>query len=159
MHSTSIDLVADFRDRYLPTLKGCSVLDVGSCVYGKQVSYRDLFTDYKYIGMDLVEGPNVDVVGYDALTPPYAVVISGQTLEHVERPWEFLRTLREYFTKYICIVAPNRTAEHRVPIDTFRYFPDGMRSLFNYAGIEVVEVGRFGKDTRAIGKQVVTEQS
>jgi hypothetical protein len=153
VHPSSMALMADFRDRYLAEMRGCTVLDVGCRVVKKQsCSYRELFGDYHYTGMDIVPGRNVDIVGYKGLGV-YDVLISGQVMEHVRRPWEWLASLRSHFRRYVCIIAPNTWKEHRYPIDTYRYFPDGMRDLFDYAGIEPVEIRRVGPDTIGIGTQ------
>ena len=152
MHKDSMRLMADFRDRYLGGLKGCTVLDVGAMqVQGDRKSYRQLFGDYRYTGMDIAPGKNVDIVGYDGLGM-YDVVISGQVMEHVCRPWEWLKLLASLYRDYICIIAPNTWKEHRYPLDTYRYFPDGMRDLFDYAGITPVEIRAVGHDTIGIGK-------
>lgn len=154
MHGHSMKLMAEFRDRYLADMKGCTVLDVGATVVpGQTMSYRDLFGDYEYIGMDVSPGNNVDVVGYENLVGVYDVVISGQVLEHVERPWEWIGQLAKLFRYYICIIAPNTHPLHRYPIDCWRVFPDGMRALFEYAGIHPVEVRKAGKDTIGVGKK------
>jgi len=151
MHRSSIKLMADFRDRYLGEMQGCTVLDVGSaCVYNQR-TYRPLFEDYHYIGMDIVPGRNVDIVGYKDLFT-YDVVISGQVMEHVKWPWEWLKKLVGLYRVYICIIAPNEYKEHRHPIDTFRYFPDGVESLFEWAEITPVEILAVGKDTMGIGR-------
>jgi len=151
MHASSMTLMADFRDRYLSGMQGCSILDVGARMSKKQsCSYRDLLGDYAYTAMDIEPGPNVDIVGYERLGV-YDVVISGQVMEHVLRPWDWLKNLVQYYRAYICIIAPNKWKEHRYPIDTYRYFPDGMRDLFDYAGIVPVEVRRFGVNTIGIG--------
>ena len=145
-------LMADFRDRYLGDLKGCAVLDVGAMqVRGQRMSYRQLFEDYCYTGMDIAPGENVDIVGYDELGI-YDVVISGQVMEHISRPWEWLKTLASLYRHYICIIAPNTCNEHKFPLDTYRYFPDGMRDLFDYAGIVSVEIRAVRRDTIGIGK-------
>jgi hypothetical protein len=152
MHPGSMKLMADFRDRYLAEMKGCTVLDIGSArVRDQQECYRDLFGEYHYIGMDIEAGDNVDIVGYGALVDMYDVIISGQVMEHIERPWEWLKRLAELYRYYICIIAPNTWGEHRYPIDCYRFFPDGMRALFEYAGIVPVEIRRVGKDTIGIG--------
>ena len=153
MHESSMRLMEDFRDRYLGGLKGCSILDVGAAMSNKQtITYRTLFEpDYQYTGMDIIPARNVDLVGYRKIVHGYDVVISGQVLEHIERPWEFLTRLARYFREYICIIAPNQWHEHRYPVDCFRYYPDGMRALFDHAGIIGIEFRRVGKDTIGIG--------
>ncbi len=156
MHDHSMKLMTDFRDKYLQDMKGCSILDIGAMQVIRQYhSYREIFEpEYTYIGMDIVRGRNVGIVGYKNITEEYDVVISGQVMEHVNRPWEWIKSLRPYFKKYICIIAPNTIKEHRYPIDTYRYFPDGMRDLFNYAGIEVVKIFKSDKDTVGIGTKI-----
>ena len=150
MHKSSMALMKDFRDRYLGGMKGCTVLDVGAAQLGGQMSYRDLFGEYEYTGMDIVADDGVDVVGYDGLGI-HDVVVSGQVMEHVARPWEWLTILEGLYRRYICIIAPNTWVEHRYPIDCYRFFPDGMRALFEYAGIVPQEIRMVGKDTIGIG--------
>ena len=142
MDIVTMELMRDFKDKYLSDMKSASILDVGSRRVRRQtLDHSQIFSaDYDYTGMDIVDGPNVDIVGHENITKKYDVVISGNVMEHVERPWEWMVTLTTYFTKYICIIAPWQWREHRHPIDTFRYMPDGMRSLFNYAGIKVLEI-------------------
>jgi hypothetical protein len=142
-----------FKDNYLQEMIGCSILDVGSCMVGAGgKSYKDIFgSGFDYIGFDIVSGRNVDIVGYENIDRVFDVVISGQTMEYVKRPWEWLKNLVPYFKKYICIIAPNSCHEHRHPLDTYRYFPDGMRDLFEYADIKELEIFRRGDDTIGIG--------
>jgi hypothetical protein len=150
MHENSLQIMEAFRGKYLADMRGCTVLDVGSQCIRRQPTYRPLFVDYCYVGMDVVAGPNVDIVGYDTLSL-YDVVISGQVMEHVARPWEWLPSLTRYFRKFICIVVPNTHQEHRYPIDCYRYFPDGMRALFEFAKIKELEIRQVGLDTVGIG--------
>lgn len=159
MHSNSMRLMIDFRDRYLLGMKGCSVLDVGAMIIKRGHSYREIFkSDYNYTGMDIAPGPNVGIVGFENITETYDVVISGQVMEHVNHPWDWLKSLKPYFKKYICIIAPNTWKEHKYPIDTYRYFPDGMRDLFEYAGITVFKIFKSDKDTVGIGIKTDKDQ-
>lgn len=153
MHKRSMELMTDFRDKYLADMLGCSVLDVGSRLTNRHhhMTYRDLFgPDYQYVGMDVEPGPNVDIVGYDSLEQ-YDVVISGQVMEHVTRPWDWLTSLVPHFKSFICIIAPHTYRMHRSPLDTYRYFPDGMRDLFEFARIRVVDILLDEADTVGIG--------
>lgn len=140
-------LMQYFRDKYLDGTE--NILDIGSMRIKDNETYRQLFPNY--IGMDVESGPNVDIVGYNSIVDVYDIVISGQVMEHVKRPWEWLKNLTQYYRKYICIITPNTAKQHRYPIDTYRYFPDGMRDLFEYAGITEVEIFKNKKDTVGIG--------
>ena len=155
MHIESMDLMRYFITNYLQNMKGCSILDIGSRkVRSEQDTYRKLFAEYHYVGMDIVSGENVDIVGYENISGVYDVVISGQTMEHVEYPWEFLINLKKYFKAYICIIAPFKGREHKYPLDTYRYFPGGMRALFKYAGITELEIFKDKVDTIGIGEVI-----
>ena len=153
MHDNSMKLMTYFRDTYLSD-KTKSVLDIGSCCYHNQETYRPIFDGYSYVGMDIINGPNVDIVGYNNIPMKYDAVISGQVMEHVARPWEWLRQIVKYSRQYICIIAPFQHREHRYPIDTFRYLPDGMRSLFEYADIHLIESFIDRSDTIGIGSVI-----
>lgn len=152
MHSSSMVLMEQFRDKYLGGMRGCTVLDIGSCQQKNQENYRKLFGDYLYTGMDIVSGPNVDLVGYESIEGTYDVVISGQTLEHVTHPWDVMKKWATLFRKYICVIAPNTSKWHKCPIHTYQYYPDGFADLFEYAGIIPLEFRKEGHDTIGIGK-------
>jgi hypothetical protein len=165
MHKTSYQLMTYFRDKYLPSMLGASVLDVGARSLkrlNRSYTYRELFDRFQYAGMDVEPGNNVDIVGFENIPGEFDVLISGQTMEHVKQPWEWLKSLTPYFSKYICIIAPHTWKEHKnvkknCPFDTYRYFPDGMRDLFDYAGIKEVEIQTSRYDTMGIGTKNGTE--
>ena len=141
MHANSLKLMEEFRDTLHPAMP-LRVLDVGA--YDTNGAYRRLFTgpgfNWQYTGVDVRPGPNVDIVlpgPYEwNMSVPYDVVISGQTLEHVENThaWmrEFARLIRP--GGRACIIAPYRWGVHRHPVDCWRILPDGMRWLMEEIG-------------------------
>lgn len=145
MHKSSMIRMQWFVDRYLSIISKdkVTVLDVGS--FDVNGSYRPLFQapKYHYTGLDMVAGPNVDVVlespyDWSALaSDSFDVVISGQAFEHIEFFWktmeEMVRVLRK--DGFLCLIAPNRSGEHRYPVDCYRFFADGMIALARYTGI------------------------
>lgn len=122
------------------------VLDVGS--YDVNGSYKSLFDPLRflYTGLDMVPGPNVDLVpeapyrwrelGEDS----FDVVISGQALEHIEFFWlvvaEMVRVTRE--GGLLCIVVPRGFDEHRYPVDCYRFLADGMVAMARYVNLEIL---------------------
>lgn len=154
MHLSSYQHMQDLVGRYLDRSRRLEILDVGACDYGTADpelpgSYRPIFEHpgWRYRGVDMVSGPNVDVV----LPSPYHfplpgstadVIVSGQAFEHVEFFWmTFLEMAR--VTKpggHIFLIAPSRGPEHQYPTDCWRFYPDGYRALARYAGVELVEV-------------------
>jgi len=117
------------------------LLDVGARdVNG---TYRGLVErkGWKYTGLDLQPGPNVDVVAEDPFRYPFEdeafdVVISGGTMEHVTEIWrwipELVRVLRKGGALAIC--THWCIQEHRYPVDCWRIMPDGMKVLFDLTG-------------------------
>ncbi len=120
------------------------VLDVGSLDING--SYRALFAEngYQYTGLDMEAGPNVDIVlenpyDWDAVaTDSFDIVVSGQAFEHVEFFWITLAEMARVMKKdgLLCIIAPSRWFEHRVPVDCYRFFADGMLALARYVTLE-----------------------
>lgn len=157
MHQSSRAIMGDFARRLADELGGRSVrvLDVGS--QDVNGSYRDLFSfpGVEYVGLDIAPGPNVDVVVADLYVwnevpdAGFDVVISGQALEHIPFPWlvveEICRKLR--VGGLACLIAPSGGPEHRYPVDCYRYFSDGMRSLAEWAGLEVLHVATMPAET------------
>lgn len=152
MHRSSFEKMAAFRDAYLAPHGDAplAILDVGSAaVAADGASYRPLFDRpaWRYMGLDMAPGPNVDVVAAD----PYAwtalpnasvdVVVSGQAFEHIEWPWltmaEIARVLRG--NGLAAIIAPSAGPVHRFPRDCWRFYPDGLPALAAHAGLAVVE--------------------
>ena len=156
MHPSSFDKMAVFRGDYLESRldEALVILDLGS--QDINGSYRSLFdqSPWRYIGVDLSAGPNVDVV----LRDPYAwkelsaasadVVISGQTFEHTEFFWEtMLQIARVLKTNGLCcILAPSSGPEHRYPLDCWRVYPDGLRAAARYAGLETLQASTQWED-------------
>lgn len=150
MHQSSMDKMKFFRDVYLKDLfkTPLKIYDLGSCDING--SYRNLFDNppWKYVGMDMTAGKNVDIilknpyhwrcVGTDSLD----VLISGQAFEHIEFFWitmlEVSRVLKS--GGLCCIIAPSGGTEHRFPVDCWRFFPDGFNAMARFARMEILEV-------------------
>jgi SAM-dependent methyltransferase len=135
--------VRDLAARYDVT-RG-TVVDIGSMdVNG---TYRELFPSCQYIGVDLQAGRGVDVVANNAYRYPVAsrradLVISGQAFEHIEFFWLAWLEMRRIVKPggLIFLLAPSRGPEHRYPVDCWRFYPDGLRALAKWGGVDAVEV-------------------
>jgi len=142
--------MSSFAKKYLTKLenKNISVLEIGSADING--SYRQLFLNdnWKYSGADIEPGNNVDIVLRDHYdwknikSDSYDVVISGQAFEHIEFFWvtilEIARVLKS--GGLCCIIAPSAGVEHRYPVDCWRFYPDGFKTLARYANLEALEV-------------------
>ncbi len=149
MHKSSFDKMLTFRNKYLAGKEAQSlvIMDLGS--QDVNGSYKPCFEqeNWKYIGLDMAPGKNVDLV----LANPYHwkevkcasvdVLISGQAFEHIEYFWitilEMARILKP--GGLACIIAPSGGFEHKYPLDCWRFYPDGFKALAKYAKLEVME--------------------
>jgi SAM-dependent methyltransferase len=135
------------------------VIDIGS--RGSQ-NYKAFFSkpDWIYCGADLQAGENVDVVlgapyEWSSLTEMEAdVVVSGQCLEHVGKPWLWIREIRRILRPggRLCIVAPHSWAFHPSPRDCWRIWPDGMKDLLEWGGFKDIKVWKNENDTVGVAR-------
>jgi len=147
MHTSSLAHMARLVAAYLTEARDLDVLDIGS--QDVNGSYRPLFDKqgWRYRGVDMIAGRNVDIVMRNPYELPLAsksvdLVISGQAFEHIDYFWitflDMVRVLRP--NGKIFLIAPSRGHEHRYPVDCWRFYPDGYRALARFGRIELVEV-------------------
>lgn len=141
MHPESYNIMKSFIDNFVDS--NHMVLDVGSRdVNG---SYKNLFFGNNYVGLDVIEGKNVDVVVDEYSWPfqdeSFDIVISGQAFEHIEFFWktieEMVRVLK--VGGKVCIIAPAEEGKHRYPIDCWRFMSDGMRAIAKWSELEIID--------------------
>jgi SAM-dependent methyltransferase len=146
MHKSSYEEMSIFAAG-LPdtTLK---IADVGS--YNVNGCYKPLFSNPKwnYIGLDRATGPNVDrVLDDDSIwnnvaDKEFDVLVTGQTLEHVKRPWLFMKEAARIIRPggLICAIAPYQWGYHEHPIDCWRMYPEAMKAIMEDAGLQIMSV-------------------
>jgi 2-polyprenyl-3-methyl-5-hydroxy-6-metoxy-1,4-benzoquinol methylase len=126
MHKESFEIMEYFVKKYLDRNKKLEILDVGS--YDVNGNYKELFqnNNWKYHGLDMIKGPNVDIVSKTPynfnLKKQFDVVVSGNCLEHVEAPWKWIKEVVKVTKKggIVCIITPFSLGEHRYPVDCWR---------------------------------------
>jgi Methyltransferase domain len=125
-----------------------TILEVGSRARSG-ITRRDSVPDsWRYVGMDVLEGPNVDVIGdaheLSALFPAntFDAVMALSVLEHLFMPWKFVIELNRVlkiggigiFTTHQCWPI------HDQPWDFWRYSDKAWDSLLNRAtGFSIIE--------------------
>lgn len=146
MHKSSKETMREFLKAFVPhSGKTINLLDVGS--YDVNGNYREVLPpDFAYTGVDLAAGPNVDFIMESEYSIPFPdnhfdIVISGQCIEHCRNPFKLIAEMGRVMKHKgaLIVTAPFVWREHRYPIDTFRYLPDGMRALFDDAGLTTVK--------------------
>lgn len=158
MHDSSMREMFEFS-KTLPE-RTLRIGDIGS--RGK-LNYRAFFSrpSWVYLGADLQAGENVNMVlpseyKWDNIPDGlFDVVVSGQCLEHVGMPWlwikEVVRTLAP--GGQICLIAPHSWEFHPSPRDCWRVWPDGMKDLMEWAGLEGVKTWKNENDTVGVANK------
>ena len=138
-----------FRDQYLGSraAEPLKIMDLGSLdVNG---SYKPIFDKaaWRYTGLDVTPGDNVDIVLKNSYSWPEIktnsvdVLVSGQAFEHIEFFWitmlEIARILKP--AGLGCIIAPSGGPEHKYPVDCWRFYPDGASAMARFARMKVIE--------------------
>ena len=148
MHASAMAQMRRCVDTYLSQGRRYRVVDFGSRISdGQRNSHRDLLAEYDvdYVGVDIDEGRNVDVVMKRPYKIPLGansvdVVISGQVVEHIPFFWasflELARILRP--GGLIFLTVPSRGHTHDV-YDCWRIYPDGLRAVAAMSRLELLE--------------------
>lgn len=141
------------------TLENPTVCDVGSRdVNGTFKKY--LPKKWKYTGIDIQAGKNVDIVLSDPydwkIGEQFDIVVSGNVTNHVKDIYAFfvefgklLKPNGRFF-----IISPYRHGVSRWPLDCWRIMPDGWKFLIEEkAGLVLEECYFSGMDIVAIGSK------
>ena len=129
-----------------------NILDVGSFdVNGNNrdcISLSDFgnYRNFTYIGIDLSDGPNVDVVyepgAFPFTSPQFDIILSTSCLEHDSLYWlTFLNLARALHPGGILFINVPAGSEvhpiHRYPVDNWRFFPDAAYALSDWSVIDM----------------------
>jgi len=126
-----------YLERHIPNTNG-PVLEVGSKDYGSTATFRKIYSNSEYVGVDMAPGEGVDAVvdlveGTGSLpSAHFALVICCSVMEHVRKPWLFAENIsqltREGGQLYISV--PWVWRYHPYPDDYFRFSWCGVMELF-----------------------------
>ncbi len=131
----------EFVRRHRARLRG-PVLEIGSKDYGSTPSFRPLFEGEDYVGLDMEEGPGVDLT-LD-LTRDFAEVdaaLGGRrfgtvfclsVLEHCRDPFGMGANVTRLLAPggTLLVSVPFSWERHGYPSDYWRFTPDGVKLLF-----------------------------
>ncbi len=157
MHDASLRLMDGCLERlaHLALLHGddgviplrLSVLDIAS--YDINGAYRPLVEGrgWAYTGLDIREGPNVDIVSanparYPVKAATYDAVICGNALHHMAMFWtvipEMARVLKPGGLLAVVASTWSKPESTTYPAgDYYRFMPDALRFLFDETGVLV----------------------
>jgi SAM-dependent methyltransferase len=132
-----IDFVRRHRDRF-----DGPVLEIGSRDYGSTPNIRPLFPDTDYVGIDMLDGPGVDLtldltLDFEEIDEAlgrrrFGAIFCLSVLEHCQNPWamcqNIARLLKPGGAMYLSV--PWAWEFHGYPSDYWRFTPEGVRVLF-----------------------------
>ncbi len=143
MHLNSILLFEKFAKKYFKD--GMKVLEIGpdnipstymKCIKNDTIEWDTLDInprkDLTYTIINEYNFPIKDNI--------YDIVIAGQVIEHVRKIWIWIKELSRIckIDGYVITINPVSYPYHEAPFDCWRIYPEGMRSLYEEAGLTVI---------------------
>jgi len=143
MHTNSKLL---FEKYALPLLKpGMKVLEIGPDAFPSTYQHLTGGLPLEWHTLDIYDSPHLTYPNssqYSFAIPDesYDVVLSGQVIEHVKKPWIWMPELAR-ITKaggLIITINPVSWIYHEAPVDCWRIYPEGMKALYEDASLTVM---------------------
>jgi SAM-dependent methyltransferase len=129
-----------------PLIKaGMKVLEIGPDKIPTTLQDIAHGPDIEWHLLDLYESPAIHFLAvseyeYPVADQSYDVVLAANVLEHVRKPWVWIRELARIVRRdgYVVTINPVSWPYHEYPVDCWRAYPEGMKALFDEAGLQVV---------------------
>ena len=149
MHENSKLLFEKYAKKYFRP--GMRVLEIGPD--GRISSYQLFFRSeikcwrksIQWDTVDVYQDPNLTYVAVDEYSFPisdalYDIVLSGNVIEHIRKPWIWIKEVARVCKKegLVITITPVSWPYHEAPIDCWRVYPEGMKALYEEAGLEVI---------------------
>ena len=126
------------------------ILEIGSRVV-TGANFKEKFGKSKYIGFDIHEGDNVNIVGdvhklssYFEEEKKFDLIFSSAVFEHLHMPWIAAEEINKLLNVngYIFIETHFSFSAHERPWNFFQFSEIGLRSLFSEEmGYELIDSG------------------
>lgn len=140
----------------LETIESTEVLEMGSRARSG-ITVKELIPKkHAYVGLDILPGPNVDVVG-DAhclstlfSKNRFGAIFSRSVFEHLAMPWKVVIEANHVLATggFIFASTHQTWVLHEQPWDFWRYSTDAWATLFNrFTGFEIIETA-YGEPAR-----------
>jgi SAM-dependent methyltransferase len=123
---------------------GDRVLEVGPDAHPSTYCRRTPVSVTSWDTVDLYESGELTFQAADPYTFPidsgfYDVVISGNVIEHVRKPWRWVPELARVARPggLVVTITPVSWPYHEAPLDCWRMYPEGLTALYEDAGLAV----------------------
>ena len=143
MHSNSAMLFQKYAKPFFKS--GLRVLEIGPD--GFPSTYQRLVNDLSLVWdtLDLYESVQLtysksDEYSFEIPDASYNIVLSGQVIEHVKKPWIWIKELARVTKPEGLVITINPVSwdYHESPIDCWRIYPEGMKALYQEADLTVL---------------------
>jgi ubiquinone/menaquinone biosynthesis C-methylase UbiE len=142
VHVNSKLIFTNFAKEYFK--KELKVLEIGPnnhpSAFLKEVGHDSSLWDTLDVFEDKrLTYPNADPFNFPVDSEKYDLVFSAQVIEHVRKPWAWVKELARV-TKpggKVITINPISWPYHEAPIDCWRIYPEGMKALYEDAGLKV----------------------
>jgi SAM-dependent methyltransferase len=124
---------------------GLRVLEIGPD--GFPSTYQRLVNDASLVWdtLDLYESPQLtysksNEYCFEIPDASYDIVLSGQVIEHVRKPWIWIKELARVTKPEGLVITINPVSwdYHESPVDCWRIYPEGMKALYGEACLTVL---------------------
>lgn len=144
-HAVHLNSKLLFTRYALPLFRpGMRVLEVGPdgfpSTYRRLVQVDDL--DWQTLDIQPRDGSThaaIDEYTFPFDEGSFDLVLSGQVLEHVRKVWRWFAEIARITRPggRVVTISPVTWPYHEEPVDCWRIYPEGMRALYDEAGLEV----------------------
>jgi SAM-dependent methyltransferase len=143
VHGNTILLFKEYARRYFQP--HTTVLEVGPD--GPPSTLQQIVGDqsiqWEIVGIDgnpLVSYTAASEYSYPIDAEVADVVVAANVMEHVRKPWVWIKELARICKSggHVITINPVSWPYHEYPVDCWRAYPEGMRALYEDAGLEVL---------------------
>lgn len=142
-------MLSDFMVRLSGRPSG-TIVEIGSRARSGRTYIDTLPGEWKYVGFDIADGPNVDVVGDAHEMSRYLeeasvdAILSISTFEHLAMPWKVVLEMNRVLKLggVVCIASHQTWPLHDEPWDYWRFSGTCWKAMFNeVTGFRIDKVG------------------
>ena len=152
MHQSSLNNMSLMLSKVLtPDIitRPFTVVDYGGRRIDGHESYYSLLKNYAnltYLGLDIQDGPGVDIVMTDPYKSPIKdntvdIVVTGQMFEHCEFFWLTFEDIARILKPggYLLAITPSAGPVHKYPVDCWRFYPDAYAAMAKWSKMTLIE--------------------
>jgi SAM-dependent methyltransferase len=143
MHENSELLLRKYAAEHMP--KQGKLLEIGPNGFPSTYQAAYASPTLEWHTLDLYKHPKLTYTAdaenqFPIPDNTYDVVLSGQVIEHVRRPWVWMKELSRVCKVggLVITVNPVSWPYHEAPLDCWRIFPDGMQAIYEDASLDLV---------------------